>query len=59
MGCWASRCYDDVNFDPDQLGREVGEPIKLSLCKSVLNDNVFPLDVPELAQSLSESIQTR
>ena len=43
-------CDDDVHLETHQLGRERGKPIEISLRGSPLNDNVFPLDVPEFAQ---------
>ena len=34
----------------------VGQAIEFSLRRSPLNDNVFPLDVAELAQTLAECL---
>ena len=52
LDCFIPCGHDDVDLDMDQLGRERGEAIEFSLCISILNDNVFPLDVPKLAQTL-------
>ena len=38
---------------------ERGEAIKFSLCVSILDDNVFPLYVPELAQSCRNALDAR
>ena len=43
---------DDVDLEPHQLGREREASIEFSFTRSLLNDDVFPLDVPELAQAL-------
>ena len=47
---------DDVYLETHELGRERREAIEFSLCISPLNDNVFPLDVPKLAQTLPECL---
>ena len=39
-----------------QFGRDRGEAILFSLCVSILNDNVFPLDVAKLTQTLAECL---
>ena len=50
------RCHKHVDREPDQLGREVGEPFVLSLRLAVLHDEVLAFDVAELAQPLSERL---
>ena len=47
---------DDVYLETHQLGRKRREAIGFSLCISPLNDNVFPLHVPKLAQTLPECL---
>ena len=47
---------DDVYLETHQFGRERGEAIEFPLCISILNDNVFPLHVPKLAQTLPECL---
>jgi hypothetical protein len=47
---------DDVYLKTHELGREGGKAIEFSLRKSPLNDNVFSLHVPKLAQILSECL---
>ena len=51
VACRTSR-DDDVYLETHQLGRERGEAIEFSLCISILDDNVLPLHVPKLAQTL-------
>jgi hypothetical protein len=46
--------HDDVHLEPNQLGRQVGEPLVPPLRIPVLNDEVLALDVVELAQTLPE-----
>ena len=47
---------DNVYFETHEFGRKRGEAIEFSLCRSPLNDNVFPLHVPKLAQTLPECL---
>src|SRR4029077_9330885 len=47
---------NDVHVETNQLGRKIGQSIEFSLCISVLNDNVFPLHVTEVAQTLAEGL---
>ena len=39
-----------------QFGRDRGEAILFSLCVSILNDNVFPLHITQLTQTLAECL---
>ena len=55
-GCCRTSRDDDVYLETHQLGRERGEAIEFSLCRSPLNDNVFSLHVPKLAQTLPECL---
>ena len=45
---------DDVNFETDQFGCKVRQPIESPFGISVLNDNVFSFDIPKLAQPLTK-----
>ena len=47
---------DDIYIEPNQLGDKRGKAIRLSLIRSPLNDNIFPLDVSKLAQTLTECL---
>jgi hypothetical protein len=47
---------DDVYLETHQFGRERRQTIKLSLCVSILNENVFPLRVAKLVQTLSKCL---
>src|SRR5262249_39731750 len=55
-GSWRRRGYDDVHLEPDQLGREVGQPVKPTLRKSIVDDDVLAFNPPELAQPLPERV---
>jgi hypothetical protein len=55
-GYWRTGRNDNVYLETHQLGRERGEAIEFSLCISILNDNVFPLHVAELPQTLPERL---
>ena len=50
---------DNVYFETHQLSRERGKAIDFSLMTSPFNDNVFPLDVSKLAQTLAECLCAR
>ena len=58
----AARCssrtsrHDNLNVETHQLGRERGEAMEFSLCKSPLYDDVFPLHVCKLPQALPECL---
>ena len=49
--------HDDVHLEPDQLGREVGQPLEPALRKSILDDDVLALDLAELPQALPERVE--
>ena len=55
-GCCRATRDDDVYLETHELSRKRSEAIALSFCKSPLNDNVFPLDVPKLPQTLPECL---
>jgi hypothetical protein len=44
----ASDGQDDIHLESDQLGREVGQSLDLSLGIALLDDEVLPLDVAQL-----------
>jgi hypothetical protein len=48
--------HDDVHRETDQLGCEVGEAIELIVCVAVLDGEVLPLDIAEVAQPLPEGL---
>src|SRR5262249_49600292 len=49
--------HDDVHFEPDQLHREVGQPVEPTLSGSIVDDDILTLDPPELAQRLPERVE--
>ena len=53
---WRPRGDDDVDLEPDQLGREVGQPVESTLCKSILDGKILALNPPELAEPLPERL---
>src|SRR5262249_44257162 len=46
--------YDEVHLEPDQLGRQVRQPVDPTLRISIVDDNTLALTPPELAQPLPE-----
>ena len=56
QGCRRRRRYEDVHLEPDQLGREIGQPVESALRPSILDDDVLALDPPELTQPLPERL---
>src|SRR5262249_41425201 len=49
--------YDEVHFDPDQLGRQVGQPVDPTLRISIVDDNILALNPSELVQPLPERVE--
>ena len=45
---------DDIHLEPDQFGREVGEPLQLPLGQALLQDESLALHIAERAQPLQE-----
>src|SRR5262245_7326866 len=52
-----SGCKDDIHLETDQLGREVREPIDLSLGVPELDGEVLAVDVAQLAQPLLKGLE--
>jgi hypothetical protein len=45
-----------VHLEPDQLGRQVAQPLLTPLCIAVLHNEVLAFNIAKLAQSLLESL---
>jgi hypothetical protein len=52
-----TRGENDVDFELNELGRQVGQSFGFSSCRSILNGDVFPFEVSELAQTRAERLQ--
>src|ERR1700730_2494241 len=52
---WGSRRDDDINLEPDELGRDFGEALVASLRPAILDRDGATLDPTEFAQSLHKS----
>ena len=52
---WCSGGHEYVHLQADQLSCNVGE-LRDTLRHAVLDDDVFPVDVPQLAQSLPKGL---
>src|SRR5215211_8289522 len=46
-----------LHLEPDQLGRQVGQPVNPILRISIVDDNILALNPPELAQPLPERVE--
>ena len=55
--CWCRDRYDDVCLEPDQFGREVGQPLVPTLRKSIVDDEVLSPDVAEIAERVLEGVR--
>ena len=55
-GCLRTGRDDDIYLEAHQFVRERWETIQFFLCISRLDDDVFPLHVPKLAQTLAERL---
>jgi hypothetical protein len=52
-------CGDNaVDLETNQLRRELRKSIYIPFCRSVLNDDVFTVDVAKLAQPLPEGFES-
>ena len=51
-----NRSNDDVDFEANEIGREIGETVGSPLCISVLDHDVLPLDPSEIAESLPKCL---
>jgi hypothetical protein len=51
-----SRADNHLHLEPDQLGRQLGQPFRLALGIPVLDDHVLSLDVAQGAQTLLEGL---
>src|SRR5215831_3449694 len=52
-------CHNDIHRESDQLGRERGEPVKLALRRSKLDDDVLTFHPAEIAEPLPERLGIR
>src|SRR5437868_12836024 len=56
-GRWRTACHDNVYLDTDWLVRKSRHAIGFSsICISILNENIFPLYVAKLAQTLPKRL---
>src|SRR5262249_57074126 len=56
-GAGRTRRHDDVDLEPDQLGRKLREAIFVPLRPAVLDGDALALDVAEIAESLAERLE--
>ena len=54
-----ARRHDDIDLEPNQLGREIRKPLWVAIRRAVLDHDVPPLDVSELTQPLAERAEVR
>ena len=53
--CWgASRCEDDIDLESNQLRREGGKPINISLRRSVFDGDVLSLNIGQIPKILPQ-----
>src|SRR5262249_23418883 len=53
--CRGPRRDNDIDLEPDELGRDLGVALGATLRPAILDDDVATLDPPKFAQSLHES----
>jgi len=56
-GRGGSPCDNHVHLEPDQLVRQVAEPLETPLRVAGLNDEVLALDIAEVVQTLPQGLQ--
>src|SRR5262249_13700291 len=54
-GCWGSVRQNNIDLEPDELGRDFGEALGSSFRPTIFDRNVATLDPTEFAQSLHKS----
>src|SRR6516165_12320902 len=54
--CWGSHRDDDIDLQPDELGRDLGEALVASLRPANLDRDGATLDPTEFTQSLHKNI---
>jgi hypothetical protein len=53
-----SSCHNHLDVETDKLGRQMGQMVCPPLGPTVLDDDVLPLDVAKVAQTLLECLDT-
>jgi hypothetical protein len=54
------KCGDkDVHFESYEFGYETRDPVEISLSVAIFNQDIFPLDITEVSQSLPECLYLR
>ena len=54
-----ARCEDHVDLQPDELGRELGQPLVLPLGGADLEDDALTLDPAEISEAVPEGLVER
>ena len=54
--CFGSACENDIHFEPDELGRDIGIALGACLPPAILDRDVAALDPAEFAQPLHKRI---
>jgi len=47
---------DNLHFEPHQVGRKPGELVLFPVSRSLLSNNVLPLNIAQITQPLPECI---
>src|SRR5262249_36039411 len=56
-GAGRTRGHDHIRPQTNQLGRQIRESVVLSFRPSVLNDNIFAVNMTKLAQTPNECVE--
>jgi hypothetical protein len=51
--------HDDIDILMNQLSSELRKAVRLALRPAIFDYNVLPLDIPDLAQAMAKSLDTR
>jgi hypothetical protein len=55
LHCFVARSDDNVDVNPDQFGRKLRETVELPVCKSVLDEDVFSLNIPKFSEAVPKN----
>src|SRR5262249_47498456 len=56
LGSWCRKCHKNLDVEMNQPTGQIGKPVIIAVTKTVLDDQVFSFDIPEIAKSLPDRV---